>query len=164
MLFLIEILGIPMKIQAAFNAVFGDAVNVYAAEVNGILVMAKISKFTTQKSSDDVILLTNNPLIDDAIYFETENFQAAFRAYQTLTQSQKCVMQDNLARFRPENVIDFDGQKENGDAKYNIAKLTNEHWAVLAICWYGYHHAKNTQQFNKTIDFMNDLENFYLTI
>lgn len=152
-----------MKIQAAFNAAFGESVTIFAAQIHHKIVIAKVSAYTEVRK-DDVIFLSNNPLVEADFHFEMRDFQAAFEAYQILMQSNKCVMQDDLARYKPENVVDFDGQKDNGDGKYNIDKLKNGHWAVLAICLYYFNQTKTTQQFDNAINFMNDLIDFYLTI
>ncbi len=150
-----------MKIQAAFNTQFGEPITIYAAEINDTIVIVKKSAFTITLATPDVILLTNNQLINADAYFSGKEFQEALQAYQFLTSTKKCIIQNDLMQYRIDNVIDYIGQKENGEQKFNIAELKNGHWAILSICLYYYRYINNNIKLNQALDFMNDLSNFY---
>lgn len=148
------------KIHAAFNAAFGNAVSVYAAVVDEKLVIAKVTEYNLQ-ARPDTTLISNNPLVAADVRFSSSDFQAAWQAYQVLMSSNQCVIQQDLARYRLDNVIDRIGQKENGEEKFNIDELSNGHWAILAICLYFYRQIHTTQNMEKAMSFLDDLGEFY---
>ena len=152
---------LEMKIQAAFNAAFGKAIAVYAAVIDNTLVIDKMGDYNTQRKFDTVFL-SNNPLMQSDMPFSHDEFPVALQAYKLLTSSRKCVIQQDLAQYRLDNVIDYAGHKDNGAEKFNIAELKNGHWAILAICLYYYRQIHTTQQFDKAMNFLNDLDNLYL--
>lgn len=147
-----------MKIQAAFNAAFGKALSVYAAVINDTLVIAKMGDYNAQRKADTVFL-SNNPLVQSDMSFSHNDFQAALQAYQLLTSSKQCVIQQDLTQYRLDNVIDYAGHKDTGEEKFNIAELKNGHWAILAICLYYYRQIHTAQQFDKAMCFLDDLDN-----
>lgn len=146
-----------MKIQAAFNGASGKAVSVYAAVIEQTLVIAKIGDYTSTRKAETVFL-SNNPLIQSDMPFGYGDFQAALQAYHLLTSSGQCVIQQDLAQYRLDNVIDYAGHKDNGEEKFNIAELKNGHWAILAICLYHYRQIYNAQQFEKAMNFLDELD------
>ncbi len=95
-----------MKIQAAFNTQFGEPITIYAAEINDTIVIVKKSAFTITLATPDVILLTNNQLINADAYFSGKEFQEALQAYQFLNQASRI----------PYSFTDV------GTARYQIAK------------------------------------------
>lgn len=147
-----------MKINAAFNAAFGNPISIHAAVIENKIVIAKSTEYNTQKSAN-TLLISNNPLVAADVRFSSDDFQAALQAYQILMASKQCVIQQDLARYKLDNVIDYVGQKDNGVDKFNIAELNNGHWAILAICWYFYRQTYTHQNAEKAIDFLDDLSN-----
>lgn len=152
-----------MKIHAAFNAAFGESVSIYAAVVDETLVIAKLSGFNT-KQDDGMVLITNNRLINADFYLENSDFQAAYQAFQSLVSLGKCVIQQDLARYKLDNVIDYIGQKDNGEENFNIAALSNGNWAILGICLYFYRHVYTSQKFDMAMDVFHEMENFFVSI
>lgn len=123
-----------MKIKAAFNKETGEAVSIYAVEVQGRLVIAKSGRFDNTKT-DDTFLIANNPLTQNAdMRFSADDFGEAVEAYRALVSAGRCVIQEDLQRYKPDNVLEIDGTQENGKPKYNISALHNGHYAMLAVC------------------------------
>lgn len=167
-----------MNINASFNRAMGQAVSIYSSEVNGFLVIAKMDKFNPIKK-ENTVLISNNPLIRDCeMIFADDDFFNALEAYQALQGAERLVIQNDIARFRLENVIDLQGRKDNGDEKWNISTLENGHLAVLATCLYFYRHAKidsMEKEINNAFDELEkiqnnelkngvNIENFFITI
>lgn len=143
-----------MKLNAAFNAVFGEAVSIGAVVLENKLVIAKKTAFNTEVKPD-TILISNNPLVAADVNFSTDDFQAALTAYHTLKSSKRLIIQADITQYNLENVIDLVGQKENGEEKYNIAMLKNGHWAVLALCLHYFNHEYTSQRLQNALDFMD---------
>ncbi|MBQ9600498.1 MAG: hypothetical protein IJR46_00590 [Neisseriaceae bacterium] len=151
-----------MNIQAAFNGVFGECVTIYAVVIENKLVIAKKGVFTIEKIMPDIIFITNNELLDADYYFREKDFQAGLKAYQYLFSTKQCIIQNDIAQFKIENVIDFDGQKENGEEKYKIQLLNNGHWAILALCWFFYNVVLlNTRKLEKIGSVIDELTKNY---
>lgn len=148
-----------MNFQAAFNGVFGEAVTIFAVAIEGKLVIAKKTAFNPKKINENTLLIVNSALIDADCYFKTDYFQAALKAYYYLISNQLCVIQSDIAQFKPDNVIDADGQKDNGEEKYNISSLKNGHFAVLALCWYFYQQLDNERKIEKINRAINAISN-----
>lgn len=155
-----------MKINAAFDRAHGDAVSVYSSVLTDDsgterLVFAKKGVCNPSKMNATV-LLVNNPLhpVYDML-FEAGDFQAALSAYKSLTTANRCLLHNDLKQYRPDNVIDLVGQKENGQEKYNMDTLTNGHLAVLASCLYFFRYTETQTNFNNAVDMMDKLNKLY---
>lgn len=151
-----------MKIHAAFNAAFGNAVSIYAIEIDEKLIIAKSAPFNTNRD-EETIFISNNRLIETEHYFSNDDFQAAFAAYQNLIAQKQCIIQQDLAKYRLDNVLDYVGQKDNGEDKINFAQLNNGHWAILAICLYFYRAKFANKKSQQAIDFLNDYEDEFFS-
>lgn len=149
-----------MKIHAAFNAALGEAVSIRSAVVNGVLVIAQKSPFDPTRK-DGEILIVNSPLLVGDVSFSSHDFQAAFEAYRVLRASGQLLIVNDLAQFKPDNVVDYAGQKESGDAKYNVQMLNNGHWAILASCQHYLGSLKTTRHVENTIEQIDRMAEIY---
>jgi len=106
---------------------------------------------------------TSNPLLQLSVPTaqRKNNVQAAFEAYRVLQASGQLLIVNDLAQFKPDNVVDYAGQKESGDAKYNVQMLNNGHWAILASCQHYLGSLKTTRHVENTIEQIDRMAEIY---
>lgn len=150
-----------MKINAAFHTAQGEGVSVYAAEVSDKIVIAKIGAFNTDCAPDTVLVSDSVLSCQPDLLFAETNFPEAIKAYQALIAASRCVVQEDLRRYRVDNVIDLDGYKDNGSEKYSIDTLNNGHRAVLGICLYYFRYALAVKNTARMDGIMTQLGNLY---
>lgn len=158
-----------MIINAAFDSAAGEAVSIYSnittENDTEFLVIAKKAACKPTAAANTV-LLTNNPLYaaESDQLFHSSDFAEAYAAYRNLKAAGLLILHNDLAQYRPDNVIDTVGQKENGAEHYNIDALKNGHWAVLASCLYFYRRRHSAQGYESVTGMMDKLNNFFATI
>lgn len=149
------------KINAAFNSASEEAISIHSiikkVHAQDTLIIAKQTPYKIEVD-DDTILITDSPLVQKRIMlFTNDDFLEAVEAYRNLTVSGRCLMHEDIARFKIDNVLEVVGRKDNGSEQYNINVINNGHLAVLATCLFLKKQINAASMFD-AMDFLNQAQ------
>ncbi len=151
------------RIQANITGFKGEPVSLFSVydTVNGILSVAKITRYSSEKK-DQCLLVTNDvkePYRD--MYFDMKDFRSSIEAFHILSNGIACdkvtrrLQIDSSANAsNPSAVIDLDAIEASG-LKYRIdPELSNAQVACLATCFY----AVQVNAISESVSFSQELE------
>lgn len=124
-----------MKIQASIAGFSGSPITllaVYDAD-SGIFFIAKQAKYTTDRSIEGALLVTNMDLPTADFRFSDDDFKDSITSYFDLRSMGALDIDEDLQRWYPDNQIEVDRVDESGK-KYRVSpEINNGQVAVLAI-------------------------------
>lgn len=139
------------------------------------LVIAKESIFTLEKANNTA-LIVDNPLQENYdMLFNDGDFMHSVQAWKNLQASQRLVINHELSKHNPHNVLESIGRKDNGVEALNIDTLSNGNLAILATCLFFYKQIQQekandmleqlqTMQETNTDNTQNFYQNFFISI
>lgn len=171
-----------MKINAAFNKYLGQKISILSVILpqsekrpQSVLVIAREENLHLSHD-DETALIVDNPLQESYdMIFKENNFMESINAWRYLLSVGRVILQNDLAKYNPNNVIDITGTKENGKEDINIDMLQNGNVAILATCLFFYRQIqqeKTSSMFDNLVDFYGDgetsketsINHFFMTI
>lgn len=127
-----------MRIQTSVSGFGGRPVTLLSIydEGAGTLTIAKAVDYREAKIAPDMAVVSNVDLPERDAHFTDDQLRDSIRAYFAMSATDYLILDDSLARFRPDNRIEQDKVDESG-RKYRVApEIDNGQIAVLATVWF----------------------------
>lgn len=124
-----------MRIQVSIAGYSGTPVTLACVKdpATGVLVISKQVKYNEAKLAPDFALVSSHTLAQTDFTFNDEKFGDAVKAYFDQKGQGILVVHESLARFNPDNRIEYDSVDATG-RRYRIApEIDNGQVAVLAV-------------------------------
>lgn len=124
-----------LKIRAIVHGYKGDMMCVSAVmdEASGFVLVLDAQKFDADMDfTPDLTILTNVQLLPTwTMFFKEEQLKEAIAAYHSLSGNELLELENDVKRYDPITVIQFDGMGEKG-AEYRFNEnISNAHIGVL---------------------------------
>lgn len=114
-----------LKIQIVIAGYGGEPVTLVASlDNNGILVVVKDIAYREEKVSHEFSLVSNLDLPQTDFRFDDKDLRNTIRSYFTRIAQETLILNNPVARFRPDNKIERDTVDERGQ-RYRIAPDIN---------------------------------------
>lgn len=132
----------PIVIDARAAAYAGESVRILAVVLpsSGRVVVKKQASWSQEpEPKDNKVIVTDTPMIFsywDMSFNESEQMKEVLEAYNEAQRSGLIVIEDQLRRYEPKDVIQMRKMDERGKVlDFDSMGITNGHMAVLMAIW-----------------------------